>query len=203
MDYEALKEIVNKISPYCNRFLISQETEVSFKNEKGESLVYFILNGGVELIRNADGFLIDMVNTPSVFGLSYEERKVNSNYKLIFRENCSGLYIPFEKAVDLIEKNQLWRHIFIWMDFQNKLLIEKYDNIAGRGSYHQIKLILLDMAGWDSQLRNSIKVGSYIQRKTNLSRSVISEVLSALRKGEYIKMSKGYLLLVNKLPARY
>ncbi|EBK0028742.1 helix-turn-helix domain-containing protein [Salmonella enterica] len=203
MAYTALKEIVKRISSHAVKFCAPQETEILLQNEKGEKLVYFILTGAIEIIRDSDQLLIDIVCKPTVLGLFDTKNHVESNCKIILRRNCSGLYITLEQAMDVIEKYQLWRQVFIWMNFQNYFLIQAYDSIAGRGSYYQIRTALLHMAEWDEPLRSSVKVGAYIQRRTNLSRSIISSVLAELRRGDYIKMINGRLLSVNKLPANY
>jgi DNA-binding IscR family transcriptional regulator len=44
---------------------------------------------------------------------------------------------------------------------------------------------------------------NYIQRRTRISRSVVAEVLAALRQGNYINMSRGKLVSINHLPAEY
>jgi DNA-binding IscR family transcriptional regulator len=44
---------------------------------------------------------------------------------------------------------------------------------------------------------------NFIQQRTRISRSVIAEVLSALRKGDYIKMEKGKLVGITRLPYDY
>ncbi|MXG35682.1 transcriptional regulator, partial [Escherichia coli] len=38
---------------------------------------------------------------------------------------------------------------------------------------------------------------------TGISRSVVAEVLAALRQGNYITMSRGKLVSINRLPADY
>lgn len=59
------------------------------------------------------------------------------------------------------------------------------------------------MAEWDEALRARIGVMNYIQRRTQISRSVIAEVLAALRQGNYIEMQKGKLVSINHLPHDY
>jgi DNA-binding IscR family transcriptional regulator len=59
------------------------------------------------------------------------------------------------------------------------------------------------MAEWDETLRAKIGVMNYIQRRTRISRSVVAEVLAALRQGNYINMSRGKLVSINRLPAEY
>ena len=48
-----------------------------------------------------------------------------------------------------------------------------------------------------------IGVMNYIHQRTRISRSVVAEVLAALRKGGYIEMNKGKLVAINRLPSEY
>jgi DNA-binding IscR family transcriptional regulator len=48
-----------------------------------------------------------------------------------------------------------------------------------------------------------VGVMSFIQRRTGISRSVVAEVLAALRQGNYINMDRGKLVSINRLPAEY
>jgi len=75
--------------------------------------------------------------------------------------------------------------------------------LVGNNSYSQIRSTLLDMAQWDETLRMRVGVMNYIQRRTRISRSVVAEVLAALRQGNYINMVRGKLVSINRLPAEY
>ena len=78
-----------------------------------------------------------------------------------------------------------------------------YNFWKSTSSYAQIRATLLTMAKWDDALRARIGVMAYIQRRTLISRSVIAEVLAALRQGDYIRMEKGKLVCINRLPLDY
>ncbi|MDN6115843.1 MAG: helix-turn-helix domain-containing protein, partial [Enterobacterales bacterium] len=56
---------------------------------------------------------------------------------------------------------------------------------------------------WDETLRSKIGVMNHIQQSTRISRSVVAEVLAALRQGNYINMSRGKLVSINRLPTEY
>ena len=62
---------------------------------------------------------------------------------------------------------------------------------------------LLSMIDWNEELRSRIGVMNYIHQRTRISRSVVAEVLAALRKGGYIEMNKGKLVAINRLPSEY
>lgn len=83
-------------------------------------------------------------------------------------------------------------------------MLEKRDmQLVGNNSYHQIRAMLLNMAEWDETLRSKIGVMNHIQQSTRISRSVVAEVLAALRQGNYINMSRGKLVSINRLPTEY
>ena len=65
------------------------------------------------------------------------------------------------------------------------------------------KSTLLSMIDWNEELRSRIGVMNYIHQRTRISRSVVAEVLAALRKGGYIEMNKGKLVAINRLPSEY
>ena len=76
--------------------------------------------------------------------------------------------------------------------------------LIGHNSYEQIRAkLLLSMIDWNEELRSRIGVMNYIHQRTRISRSVVAEVLAALRKGGYIEMNKGKLVAINRLPSEY
>ncbi|MCU7004725.1 helix-turn-helix domain-containing protein, partial [Escherichia coli] len=75
--------------------------------------------------------------------------------------------------------------------------------LIGHNSYEQIRATLLSMIDWNEELRSRIGVMNYIHQRTRISRSVVAEVLAALRKGGYIEMNKGKLVAINRLPSEY
>ncbi len=75
--------------------------------------------------------------------------------------------------------------------------------LIGNNSYDQIRATLISMTKWDEALRSRIGVMNYIHQRTRISRSVVAEVLAALRKGGYIEMNKGKLVCINRLPFEY
>ncbi|MVA03413.1 transcriptional regulator, partial [Shigella flexneri] len=67
----------------------------------------------------------------------------------------------------------------------------------------QTSATLVSMIDWNEELRSRIGVMNYIHQRTRISRSVVAEVLAALRKGGYIEMNKGKLVAINRLPSEY
>ena len=90
--------------------------------------------------------------------------------------------------------------LFGW---QNRILELRDVQLIGHNSYEQIRATLLSMIDWNEELRSRIGVMNYIHQRTRISRSVVAEVLAALRKGGYIEMNKGKLVAINRLPSEY
>ncbi|WP_272471200.1 helix-turn-helix domain-containing protein, partial [Escherichia coli] len=124
-------------------------------------------------------------------------------YKLISEGNCTGYHLPAKQTITLIEQNQLWRDAFYWLAWQNRILELRDVQLIGHNSYEQIRATLLSMIDWNEELRSRIGVMNYIHQRTRISRSVVAEVLAALRKGGYIEMNKGKLVAINRLPSEY
>jgi hypothetical protein len=101
-----------------------------------------------------------------------------------------------------IQQCALWKEAFSWLSWINYILEKRDKQLVGNNSYHQIRAMLLNMAEWDETLR-SFGVMNHIQQSTRISRSVVAEVLAALRQGNYINMSRGKLVSINRLPTEY
>jgi len=121
----------------------------------------------------------------------------------IRREIVRGYHLPAKQTITLIEQNQLWRDAFYWLAWQNRILELRDVQLIGHNSYEQIRATLLSMIDWNEELRSRIGVMNYIHQRTRISRSVVAEVLAALRKGGYIEMNKGKLVAINRLPSEY
>ncbi len=116
---------------------------------------------------------------------------------------CTGFYLPASTACEIIQEAQLWQEAFCWLSWLNHLLGKRDIQLVGNNSYSQIRAMLINMAEWDDTLRSKIGVMNHIQRSTRISRSVVAEVLAALRQGNYINMSRGKLISINRLPTDY
>lgn len=87
----------------------------------------------------------------------------------------------------IIEENNLWREAFCWLAWHNRVMELRDLQLIGNSSYDQIRVTLMSMMEWDETLRYRVGVMNYIHQRTCISRSVVAEVLSALRKGDTLK----------------
>ncbi|HFR1789282.1 TPA: hydrogen peroxide resistance inhibitor IprA [Shigella flexneri] len=190
------------LSRYGTRFEFNNEKQVIFSSDVNSEDTFFILEGVISL-RREENILIGITQASYIMGLADGLMKNDIPYKLISEGNCTGYHLPAKQTITLIEQNQLWRDAFYWLAWQNRILELRDVQLIGHNSYEQIRATLLSMIDWNEELRSRIGVMNYIHQRTRISRSVVAEVLAALRKGGYIEMNKGKLVAINRLPSEY
>lgn len=192
----------HRLMPSGTPFEFTQGS-VIVPEESNELRTYVFLEGAISLERQTNRLLLGVVASPAIFGLGIGVMPTQEQYHLNVETSCRGYYLPACTTLQLLDKHQLWREAFYWMTWQNRMLEARDQQLIGTSSYAQIRATLLSMAKWDDTLRARIGVMNYIQRRTLISRSVIAEVLAALRQGNYIRMEKGKLVCINRLPLDY
>ncbi|KAE8275871.1 MULTISPECIES: helix-turn-helix domain-containing protein [Enterobacter] len=159
--------------------------------------------GIIKIYRCSDELLMGIATAPFILGLSSVMINHSQGYRVVAKTSCTGFYLPTETTRQLIQQNALWKEAFGWLSWINYILEKRDMQLVGNNSYHQIRAMLLNMAEWDETLRSKIGVMNHIQQSTRISRSVVAEVLAALRQGNYINMSRGKLVSINRLPTEY
>lgn len=190
------------LSKYGTRFDFCSEKQMIFSNDTHCDQTVVILAGVISL-RRGENILVGIAQAPFIIGLADGVMKNEVKYKLMTEGECSGYHLPSSQAIKIIDQNNLWRDAFCWLVWHNRIMELRDLQLIGNNSYEQIRATLLSMIDWDEQLRFRIGVMNYIHQKTRISRSVVAEVLAALRKGGYIEMDKGKLVSINHLPSEY
>ncbi|MEF3100714.1 CRP-like cAMP-binding protein [Raoultella ornithinolytica] len=190
------------LSKYGTRFDFCSEKQIIFSNDIHCDKTVVVLSGVISL-RRGENILVGIAQAPFIIGLADGVMKNEVKYKLMTEGECSGYHLPSSQAIKIIDQNNLWRDAFCWLVWHNRIMELRDLQLIGNNSYEQIRATLLSMIDWDEQLRFRIGVMNYIHQKTRISRSVVAEVLAALRKGGYIEMDKGKLVSINHLPSEY
>ncbi|MDT7011120.1 helix-turn-helix domain-containing protein [Enterobacter cancerogenus] len=184
-------------------FKTAKQQRIS-QNVSGEEPYTFVIQSGIiEIYRQSDELLIGIARAPFIFGLTAGMNDNLKEYIMVTQTPCSGFYLPAVTARQRIQQEYLWREAFCWLSWVNYILAKRDMQLVGNNSYSQIRAMLMEMAEWDETLRSKIGVMNHIQRSTRISRSVVAEILAALRRGNYINMSRGKLVSVNRLPTEY
>ncbi|HCJ6371969.1 hydrogen peroxide resistance inhibitor IprA [Citrobacter sp. RHBSTW-00671] len=190
------------LSKYGERFEYENEKQIIYSSDVNKNDTFVILKGVISL-RRGENILVGITQAPFIMGLADGVMKTDVQYRLITESYCAGYYLPATKTIGIIEQCQLWREAFSWLAWQHCMLELRDLQLIGNNSYDQIRATLISMMKWDELLRSRVGVMNYIHQRTRISRSVVAEVLSALRKGGYIEMNKGKLVSINRLPFEY
>mgnify|MGYP003366108639 CR=1 FL=1 len=191
-----------RLSSYGTHFDVSCKKQVLYFSELNNNKVVVIRSGTVS-IRRGKTVLVGFAEAPIITGLANSLTEADANYQLMTEAKCSGYFLPASVGMKVIEENNLWREAFCWLAWHNRVMELRDLQLIGNNSYDQIRVTLMSMMEWDETLRKRVGVMNYIHQRTCISRSVVAEVLSALRKGGYIEMKQGKLIAVNHLPAEY
>lgn len=190
------------LSKYGKHFECDNDKETIYSSEVNNDDTVIILSGVVSL-RRGENVLVGIAQAPFIMGLSDGVMKTDVQYRLMTESYCTGYHLPSLQTINIIEQCQLWREAFCWLAWQNRMLEMRDLQLIGNNSYDQIRATLISMTKWDEGLRSRIGVMNYIHQRTRISRSVVAEVLAALRKGGYIEMNKGKLVSIKRLPFEY
>ncbi|MRM12159.1 transcriptional regulator [Enterobacter cloacae subsp. dissolvens] len=177
----------------------SAPQQIILNDDNDEPSTLVLQTGIIEIYRRADELLIGIATAPFILGLAAGMHE----YRVVAKNPCTGFYLPASTSLQLIQQSSLWKEAFCWLSWIKSILEKRDRQLVGNNSYHQIRAMLLNMAEWDETLRSKIGVMNHIQQSTRISRSVVAEVLAALRQGNYINMSRGKLVSINRLPTEY
>jgi Winged helix-turn-helix DNA binding len=164
---------------------------------------FVIQTGSIDIYRQSDELLIGIATAPFILGLNAGMLNTCQEYMMVAQTPCTGFYLAAATTRQLIQQGSLWHEAFCWLSWINHILEKRDMQLVGNNSYAQIRAMLLNMVEWDDTLRLKIGVMNHIQRSTGISRSVVAEILAALRQDNYINMSRGKLVSINRLSTEY
>ena len=198
-----LEAIRSRLVEVGKKFSLPANSELSMFNESDGPLIWFFSKGSILLHREMDQLVMELVSAPTLLGLANIFQTTQIKYRIVTQDDCQGFTVSTSLASEVIEQNRLWQQACHWSTYLIHGFEKRDSRFVGTTTYSQIRTTLIIMNSWSFDLRARIGVISFIQKRTKISRSVIAEVLSALRKGNYIEMDKGKLISINHLPVSY
>lgn len=197
----AFKKLDHHFYPHSSNFTLHPQDTLNMNTDA--SLITVVRQGTFKIERVEQNLLLAISLSPLIFGLSGLLFSPGVRYQLTALTQCEVYQLAGSQCEALIDEHQLWRDAFQWVSWMNKVQEARDVQLIGKSSYSQIRATLQVMSGWNESLRARVGVMNYIQQRTHISRSVIAEVLAALRAGNYIEMNKGKLISVKRLPLEY
>ena len=163
--------------------------------------VTLIHGGQFSIIRSSDRLLLEKQTAPALYGLSGNPRSLS--YLRIYADTqCHFQLVPLDIFMQRLEDHQALNLIPSILTWHIECLLYRDEMMMGRNSYQMIKGNIQHLNQLDEFMRAKINVADFIVKRTNLSRSIVMKVLSAMRAKNHIDVKRGKLLSVNQLPEK-
>jgi len=178
-------------------FSALEEKSFSFSIEKGMILdfrqdinyIFLLKEGRMSMVRGDNGLYIKMNIEKALLGLA-NAIHANPGHYFIAETHCELGYIPIESAKAIFTEKKLWQKVCEVVAYLMIVLWKESYKLVGKSSYEQIKEIITDICNQPEQLKNNIKIASYIQKRTSISRTNVMRILRELKFGEYIEIGR-------------
>ncbi|HFZ8994356.1 TPA: helix-turn-helix domain-containing protein [Citrobacter freundii] len=175
---------------------------------EGKYHVVLITKGDVTVCRCKDNIALGTALAPTVLGIVdacadvFETGYTTESY-IISGTECEYYSVPSDLFVRKIQELGLWRDLTNLLSYWIVRMASRDRDLVGQDAYSKIRTLLLELWSFPENIRLSVNTPSFIQQRTGLSRSRIMQVLSELKSGEYIKIMRGRLLDLKRLPASF
>lgn len=184
-------------------FTFNKGEKIQIEQEEKENIVYFLESGCVFIYNEKKEWLLDVVDSAMLLGASGIVFKEYEGSCVVAVNVCKGFWLPASRAKELLNQSNLWYELSIWLSYLTFYLKHRECDLLGANNYCIVRSMLIRMQRIRPEVRKKLGVLEFIQQRSKISRTVIAEILSQLRKGNYIEMDKGKLVQVKHLPANY
>ncbi|WP_228299118.1 winged helix-turn-helix transcriptional regulator [Klebsiella pneumoniae] len=179
------------------------------KSDLFNKAVIMLEEGIASICHGEKQMVVTPLFSPSILGFMdgyglFDDIPQKRHYVLFAETDLRGRWISHQAAVDILNEQNLWRHVTHILAQRLMVLSMREQELMGVDSYLMVRTLLMELAGYPEAYRRKINVLNFILRRTNLSRSRIMSILSELRKGDYITIHRGVLrTIAHPLPAHF
>lgn len=199
---EAIQRLTNALLPIAKK-QVSPANRKFYYTRHGESICYLIQHGNIQLHRNQDGVVIHSIMAPAILGLSNFLISGAEDFFFTTKTETTLFALSTNKAKIIIENQQLWGFLSLFQAYFIRSMCEYSAKMTALPTYEIIRNQLLNLINEPEEIRSDTTAVQYIQERTLLSRSGIMNMLSQLRRGNYIQLDKGHLIGVDHIPLKY
>ncbi|WP_333012601.1 helix-turn-helix domain-containing protein [Kluyvera sichuanensis] len=203
----AIASLFDALIPIASPFELKAADTFHFAPTRDDASIMLLNNGVCSVCHGESDLVKTTVFAPSVLGLidgygSFYDVPISPRQYIFAETVCTGYRVPLDLFVSTLDEKNLWHDVSRILAHRLIVMTIREREFVGTDSYVMVRTLLLELHSYPLEYREQINVLSFIQRRTNLSRSRIMSILSELRKGEYIAMHRGKLIsVVSKLPA--
>ena len=198
----SIQRLTEVLVPIAEKVKIVPRKRIMWTH-KNQPQLYLFLEGELSILRASDGLLIVTVYDPHLFGIAEMIQPVRGHL-LRSETESTILRVDAQKAMEVFRQQGLWEDVASLLSYHTAYLFYRDALVVQQKTYSVIRNHLEEMNLLPEESRMRVSILDYIQERTHLSRSSVLNVISALKKGDYIDYQRGgYLTTVKNLPERF
>lgn len=199
---ESVQRLTAVLEPVAEKMKIVPRKRMTWSH-KGRPQLYLFIEGALSILRASDGLLIVTVYESHLFGIA-EMIQPTHGHILRAETESTILRVDAQQAAEIFREQGLWEDVAALLSYHTAYLFYRDELVVQQRTYSVIRSHLQEMILLPEDARMRTSILDYIQERTLLSRSSVLNVLSALKKGNYISFQRGgYLLDMRDLPEAF
>ena len=199
---ESVQRLTAVLEPVAEKMKIVPRKRMTWSH-KGRPQLYLFIEGALSILRASDGLLIVTVYESHLFGIA-EMIQPTHGHILRAETESTILRVDAQQAAEIFREQGLWEDVAALLSYHTAYLFYRDALVVQQRTYSVIRSHLQEMILLPEDARMRTSILDYIQERTLLSRSSVLNVLSALKKGNYISFQRGgYLLDMRELPEAF
>jgi CRP-like cAMP-binding protein len=204
----AIKILHEKLHGFGTPVTLEAGEELFFDNDKESAFIFLVYEGCISICHFNTGLHAGTGFAPTIVGLIdgyslYYGVENRPRHYIVAETQCKGYKVPLDRFVEQCDKHELWHDIARILAQRLMTMSAMEEELVGRDAYGSIRAVLIELWLYPEDIRSQLNIAAFIQKRTNLSRSRIMAVLSALKEGGYITIKTGKLIDLNKLPKAF
>ncbi len=199
---QAMRRLHDALQPFSSPVEVRSNRHV-LKVPGERNCIWLVSSGNLSYFRSYDDLKIAISPAPVVAGLAALFSPFDRHVYRASR-GAKVASLTLSQAHSVINNLNLWRDVSELLGFVVQMMCYRDEHLVSKDSYSVIRAKLIEYLN-KKELNdlNQTGIASYIQNTTHLSRSLVYNYLSALTEGGYIKIIKGKLTEIIKLPEKF
>ncbi|MBF4180641.1 helix-turn-helix domain-containing protein [Lelliottia nimipressuralis] len=204
----AVENLISKLIAYSEEFTLSVGTTYNFSQNLEMAGIVLLQEGIVSLCHTESGLHISTIFSPSVLGLVdgyslFYGVESRPNHNIIAETECKCRCVPIETFLKVADELKLWHDVARVLAHRLMLMSIREQELVGVDSYIKVRHLLRELWLYPEELRDTINILSFVMNRTGLSRSRTLAILADLKKGKYIEIKSGKIVMLKNLPLAY
>lgn len=152
--------------------------------------------------RQSDDLAMATATAPTLVGIgNLHQMEMEGYIKTLVP--CDIAILKMSTVRNIIDVHQLWEPLAKHMMVVAGKLFHSSEQLSAPSAYDIVRAQLKELISEAPVIRENTTAERYIRDKTHLSRSGVMRILASLKEGGYIKMERGILTEIVKLPEKF